>query len=1270
MVFIGITTYLARWLGRMALPAFALLALAACSDANVKVSMLSSTLGGIVAVSISSNAGTNTNQNAIPIQIQFSEDIQGLSLSDFEVTNGTLSSLTGSASTYTAIVTPTSNGPISIKLKSSEVSVPKNLPGQSPGGSTFKKKASGDALGITFDNVPPTVQMRVVGNTLTNQTTSIVSLVFSEDVEGLSLSDFTVSNSGSVTAITGSGKSYSVSLLTAAAGTYELTLLPNSVKDKGGNDLVQGANVSVTYDPTVPVPALSSSTSSVTNSSAISVIINFNGINVTGLELSDFTATNAVISGLSGAGSVYSVTLTPSSDGVASLVLNAGKVTNAAGTVNVVSNTLSFNVDRIAPVINLGAANTSLGSASTKFTWPLTYSDAAVVTLNSANIVLTGATTNCVTEIIPQNALSYVVSVSGCSGNGNLTMSVVSGTASDAAGNMAPAAGPTNAVTLNNTVFTASFTKSNDVVNEGNAANTQSFTVTLDQVPTIDVTLKYAVLSPQTTALTTDFNLTNGTLVIPANQQTATISYQYNGNNIVDGSKVIQVGLIGGVSASGKAVNYGTQSWRRLVQDDDQATSFVKVATALNHSCGILSGGILKCWGGNENGQIGDGTTTRRLLPTIVDSGVTYSDISTGGNHSCGITTSGILKCWGYNYYGQLGDGTSLNKRVSPVVIDSGTLYSEVSVGSSHTCAVTTVGVLKCWGLNSSGQLGNGTKVDATSPTIIESGVFYGHVGSGNSHSCGITTLGVLKCWGNNIYGQLGDGTTTDRLIPTIIDSGTVTRVVASTQNTCSINSSGILKCWGANGYGQLGDGTTTNKASPTVVDSANSYTSVSSGWAHVCGVTTPGEIKCWGFNSYGQLGLGHTVNKTTPSSVESGTAYSFVSGREYHSCGITNSGVLKCWGFNSFGQLGDGNELRKLTPAVVDMVSTYSLVKAYNHTCAISSIGALKCWGDNSYNQIADGSTSPRTSPVVVEEGVTYNQIATSVSQTCGITNKGVLKCRGTNMLGSMGLGSSVSSTRYPVSVVDPGVSYDQLTMGLYHVCGITSAGVLKCWGANSSGQVGNGTNTDQNLPVVIDSGVSYSKISAGSVHTCGITTSGILKCWGSNLTGRLGDGTAVDRNLPVVIDSGVSYSFIGNGIAHSCAITTGNVLKCWGNNSYSQLGNGGTTELLVPTVIDTGVSYGSVFGGSSMTCAITTAGALKCWGTPNEGAIGDGSTGVRNTPTIVDSGTAYMNAAISTSFACGITSAGVLKCWGLDSKGQLGMGNSSYFPAPVAPN
>ena len=285
----------------------------------------------------------------------------------------------------------------------------------------------------------------------------------------------------------------------------------------------------------------------------------------------------------------------------------------------------------------------------------------------------------------------------------------------------------------------------------------------------------------------------------------------------------------------------------------------------------MTSAGEAKCWGSNGHGELGDGTTTDRHLPIAVfglASGVRA--VVAGEALTCALTNAGVVKCWGYNRYGELGDGTTA-ERHRPVTVTRLPSVTAVAVGYLHACALTTAGGVKCWGYNRFGQLGDGTTSDRQVPVDV-AGLAHGVVAitAGGGHSCALTSSGGVKCWGSNYLGELGDGTTSRRLAPvdvTGLAQGVAAIAGGGEAHGCALTTKGRVKCWGYNGYGQLGDGTTVERHAPVAVSELAIGVSAiaAGGFGHTCALTRAGDVSCWGRNTSGQLGDGTTTEHHAP---------------------------------------------------------------------------------------------------------------------------------------------------------------------------------------------------------------------------------------------------------------------------------------------------------------------------------------------------------------------------------------------------------------------
>jgi alpha-tubulin suppressor-like RCC1 family protein/predicted Ser/Thr protein kinase len=344
--------------------------------------------------------------------------------------------------------------------------------------------------------------------------------------------------------------------------------------------------------------------------------------------------------------------------------------------------------------------------------------------------------------------------------------------------------------------------------------------------------------------------------------------------------------------------------------------------------------------------------------------------LAAGGTHSCALTREGTAMCWGGNDSGQLGNG-SRARGALPVRVAATEPLALISAGVSHTCGVSTAGSAFCWGANADGQLGDGSRAARAQPVRVGSGRPLTTVAAGSSHSCGVDVTGTVLCWGSNAHGQLGDGTRTSRVRPVAVRSGVVFRsVTAGWSHTCALSTDGRAYCWGRGQSGELGNGRTGDSVQPVQIGGDHRFRVLAAGSAHTCGLRTDGEVMCWGQNTHGQLGTaGGGSSRTLPILVPSDAPFSAVEAGGVHTCALTRDGVAFCWGRNVYGQLGDGTEQDRPTPVPVAGGLRFTALHASGaHTCGTASDGGAYCWGFNIEGQLGDRTRTNQARPVPVD--------------------------------------------------------------------------------------------------------------------------------------------------------------------------------------------------------------------------------------------------------------------------------------------------------------
>lgn len=399
-----------------------------------------------------------------------------------------------------------------------------------------------------------------------------------------------------------------------------------------------------------------------------------------------------------------------------------------------------------------------------------------------------------------------------------------------------------------------------------------------------------------------------------------------------------------------------------------------------------FTGGTLACTAGcafNTSGctTCGDGTCEVGELAADCPADCAALAISGGMEHTCALLADGTMRCWGGNSDGQLGDGTNSDS-LAPVQVVGLSDIVAISAGAGHTCAVGSNGTAWCWGSNGAGRLGDGTTTSRNQPTPVQGITTAVDIGAGLNHSCAALTDGTARCWGRNSYGQLGNNTYNNNSYVPVVVSGLTNATAISCSGegyfSCALKNDGTVWCWGYNYHGELGDGQSHQDCGfgtdcspvPVQVSGLTTAVSVSVGEWHACAALGNNTARCWGGGTTGQLGNGGTSDSNVPVMVAGLSTVADVSAGGFgHSCALLTDGSARCWGQNNSGQLGNGTNNQSSTPVDVWQFTGGAGISAnfFNSTCAVLGNGTAWCWGRNNDGQLGTGNTTNSNVPVQV---------------------------------------------------------------------------------------------------------------------------------------------------------------------------------------------------------------------------------------------------------------------------------------------------------------
>ncbi len=392
---------------------------------------------------------------------------------------------------------------------------------------------------------------------------------------------------------------------------------------------------------------------------------------------------------------------------------------------------------------------------------------------------------------------------------------------------------------------------------------------------------------------------------------------------------------ISGPTAGGTTVSFGAAT-----------LGFTQIAQGQNTGYGLSADGHVYAWGSNGGGQLGNGTTATsttpvRVLPGAMPAGVTVTRIAAGWQSGYALGSDGTAYAWGVNNDGQLGDGTTTS-RSTPVAIDlsglaAGVTLTQLAGGGLDGYGLGSDGNIYSWGYNHDGELGNGSNTDQHSPVMVDTsglpvGVHFTAVAAGQVTAFGLGSDGHVYSWGSDTSGSLGTGGTGDRNVPTAVSAGaiptgvTIVQVAGGQTGGYALGDDGHAYAWGSNLFGDLGNGNTADsnvpvQVSPGLVPAGVKLTSIGAGSSSGYAIGDDGHAYAWGNGGNGQLGNGSGATHTSPVLVSPGVVptdvtLGSVSGGYHSAIALGSDGSVYGWGDNG-GDLGDGTSTQRLTPVL-----------------------------------------------------------------------------------------------------------------------------------------------------------------------------------------------------------------------------------------------------------------------------------------------------------------------------------------------------------------
>ncbi|BDR53521.1 hypothetical protein KIM372_14280 [Bombiscardovia nodaiensis] len=678
----------------------------------------------------------------------------------------------------------------------------------------------------------------------------------------------------------------------------------------------------------------------------------------------------------------------------------------------------------------------------------------------------------------------------------------------------------------------------------------------------------------------------------------------------------------------------------------------------------------------------------------VLAPGVRFKAVSSGVDHTLALTQDGEIYAWGWNAYGQIGNNSTIEIHQPQKVSPAGVRFVSVNAGGNYSSALASDGSLYMWGLNANGVYGNGSSANSLVPTkVFPSGPTFASISAGYMHMMGLTSDGRLFTWGDNTHGQIGDGSISNRTSPYQVSLPGVkfTSISGGHDHSMAIGDNGNSYGWGFNDFGRVGDGSVAETHTPVVVMKPKvNVTAVSFGGYAGTDLRFDDASGTWKVNAPPHAAgtvpvyVDWTLDGAPQTRQQLSFTYIAPWKVTFDPAGGSPTPPVQ--------QVADGERAPwpSTDPTKTNSLFTgwYSGSTPYDFSQPVTSDLTLTAhWAsliftmDPKAGPISGGTHVSIHPPQPTD--MRYLQVSTGFYHSLAIGTDGRVWSWGHNDAGQLGINSTADQPK-PVQVQLPaGLKFNRVVAGPNDSFAFASDGSLYAWGADGKGQLGDGRSVDQLMPVRVSlpAGVTqFQQIFPSNRFTFGIGSDGLAYAWGANSNGQLGDGTYLDRPAAVKVQLplGVhTFTQLSGGASHSLAIGDDGKAYAWGWNGYGQLGSASVSvglgfESAAPVPIDlpAGVtSFKQVSANIDWSLGIGSNGRIYTWGYNGDYELGDGSTTDKPTPTLIatPSGVSFTQVSTDGDGAMALGSNQAIYAWGNNTHGQLGSRNQSALTQPT---